>query len=250
MTLPLETQYAVSAALGKDQTAYHISPMTQADPASPKGLRRAVPAGECAGYQAANPNQHFDARFDAQGASVVSGGTPHWDLSVREWGYGDAGLDRVEDFSCPASLLCQGSAGQAGIRCPSFFFSGPSSVVCRPSSAVRPFVSANRVEYRRGALTEWYVNGPLGLQQGFTVTAPPARRSPGGAPLTLVLNLPAGGGHSQVDADRKGLTLLTDKGEPSLRYSGLTALDADGRRLPAWLETRCHELLLRVDDTG
>jgi len=216
----MAAQYAVSAALGKDQTAYHVVPMVQADPRWARDS-----------YQAANSSQHFDTRFDAQGASIVSAGM-HWNLSVREWGYGDSG--------------CAGGGSASG----------------RENTTVAgPFVSANRVEYRRGALTEWYVNGPLGLQQGFTVAAPPARlresamprqarHGPDHAPLTLVLNLPAGGGHSQVDANRTGLSLMTDKNEPALRYSGLTALDADGRRLPAWLETRRHDLLLRVDDTG
>ncbi|GIW44038.1 MAG: hypothetical protein KatS3mg077_1320 [Candidatus Binatia bacterium] len=31
----------------------------------------------------------------------------------------------------------------------------------------------NRVAVRRGSVIEWYVNGPLGLQQGFTIERPP-----------------------------------------------------------------------------
>ena len=30
-------------------------------------------------------------------------------------------------------------------------------------------VEKNRVELQRDAMTEWYVNGPFGLQQGFTL---------------------------------------------------------------------------------
>lgn len=55
-----------------------------------------------------------------------------------------------------------------------------------PSQRVRntaPLARANRVEYRRGPLTEWYVNGPLGLEQGVTLSAPPGPRT--GGPLTL-----------------------------------------------------------------
>ena len=36
-----------------------------------------------------------------------------------------------------------------------------------PVGAARPRADANRVEYRRDGLSEWYANGPLGLQQGF-----------------------------------------------------------------------------------
>jgi len=38
-----------------------------------------------------------------------------------------------------------------------------------PLSTASPRANHNRVEYRRGPLPEWYVNGPLGLEQGFTV---------------------------------------------------------------------------------
>ena len=41
-------------------------------------------------------------------------------------------------------------------------------------AAALPTSSDNRVEYRRGNVTEWYVNGPLGLQQGFTLEERPA----------------------------------------------------------------------------
>ena len=31
----------------------------------------------------------------------------------------------------------------------------------------------NRIEYDRGPVSEWYVNGPRGLKQGFTLAGPP-----------------------------------------------------------------------------
>ncbi len=52
-----------------------------------------------------------------------------------------------------------------------------------PLAAVSPVSTGPRVEYRRDGLTEWYVNGPRGLEQGFTLAAPPA----GGAQFTLSL---------------------------------------------------------------
>ena len=39
--------------------------------------------------------------------------------------------------------------------------------------------AANRVVYRHGSLEEWYVNGPLGLEQGFTLGARPAGHGTG-----------------------------------------------------------------------
>jgi hypothetical protein len=37
-----------------------------------------------------------------------------------------------------------------------------------------PVADGSRVVYRRGALTTWYANGPLGLEQGFTLAKPQA----------------------------------------------------------------------------
>lgn len=112
-----------------------------------------------------------------------------------------------------------------------------------PVAPAPPAASANRVEYRRGGgLTEWYVNGPAGLEQGFTLAAPPA--GPAGGPLTLALTL--GGDLEPSLAGEDTLALGS-----GLRYSGLLATDSRGRELPAWLELAApSRLLIRVDDTG
>jgi hypothetical protein len=38
----------------------------------------------------------------------------------------------------------------------------------------QPHARGNRVEFDRGALTEWYVNRPAGMEQGFTLSRAPA----------------------------------------------------------------------------
>jgi hypothetical protein len=58
-----------------------------------------------------------------------------------------------------------------------------------PSTTV-PVAQANSVEYRRGNLTEWYVNGPLGLEQGFTLTDAPDRLTTTGTALLSCGSLP------------------------------------------------------------
>jgi hypothetical protein len=42
-----------------------------------------------------------------------------------------------------------------------------------PTAAVSPTRAASRVVYRRGSVTEFYGNGPYGLEQGFGVRYPP-----------------------------------------------------------------------------
>ena len=113
-------------------------------------------------------------------------------------------------------------------------------------AAAVPRADGNRVEYGRDRVTEWIVNGPLGLQHGFTLMEEPG--VPGhGAPLTLALAL-AGNLAAQVDEDGRGLTLAGADGMAVLRYAGLAAYDAAGRTLPAWLEIQDQQLLVRVDD--
>ncbi len=105
-----------------------------------------------------------------------------------------------------------------------------------------PVVRANRVSYARGGVREWFVNGPFGLEQGFTVE----HRVGEGANVTLRASL-AG---DLTPALRKGSVVLRGHGV-TLRYTGLVATDATGRRLPASLSlSRGGSLRVSVDARG
>lgn len=118
------------------------------------------------------------------------------------------------------------------------------------SAAAAPQADANRVEYRRGDLTEWYVNGPLGIEQGFTLAKPPSRTGRlVGQPLTIALAL-SGDLTASLDSTGAGLTLKQNDGQAVLRYTGLSAQDAAGRQLPSWIELRGSQLLLQINDAG
>jgi hypothetical protein len=109
-----------------------------------------------------------------------------------------------------------------------------------PVAAALPTGRDNRVQYRRGNVTEWYVNGPLGLQQGFTLEERPDLTGFGNLsglreqPLTLALAV-SGSWQAVVSADGRDLSLTAGDGA-SLRYGGLYAYDATGRQLPAHFE--------------
>ena len=153
-----------------------------------------------------NPAQHLRLRFVASGLSIVSGGL-RVDLGLNEIGY------------------------------------GTSSRQVRP---VRPTISANGVSYTRPGLLEWYRNGPLGVEQGFTVSR--ARHDRGLGTLTLAIAIL---GNAGVRLTGKGRELMfVHRGEEPLRYAGLLASDARGRLLHSWLELRGRRLLLRVDTGG
>ncbi len=187
------------------------------------------------GFRGVNPKQGLAVEFTRQGAAVqgearskVRGDNRsdshnlRWVLETRGCGYGDA-LHRVE--------------------------------------AVDPQAKANRVEYRREGITEWYENGPMGLEQGFTLAQPPGNAN--GQPLTIELGLngtdiplkPKPGlngapSDRALDAEGKILELRGTDGRAGLRYTGLMARDAAGRELRSWMEIRGERLLVRVSDAG
>ena len=117
----------------------------------------------------------------------------------------------------------------------------------RPEGRVTPKASFNRVEYRRGWLTEWYKNGPAGLEQGFTVSRPPLQRN--GQPLTIALAL-SGDFAAELGDGGRSLTLKSRKDGRDVNYAGLSATDATGKELHAWIELKSSNLLLKVEDSG
>ncbi|MGZ4318446.1 MAG: InlB B-repeat-containing protein [Gaiellaceae bacterium] len=108
-----------------------------------------------------------------------------------------------------------------------------------------PAARANRVSYARKGLVEWYANGPLGLEQGFTVRSRPA----GTAPLTLALGKLPSGLHAQLSRDRRSMSLARGR-YVVLRYRDLAAHDAHGKALPAKVVVSNRRLSLRIDDRG
>ncbi|MBA3808811.1 MAG: IPT/TIG domain-containing protein, partial [Solirubrobacterales bacterium] len=119
-----------------------------------------------------------------------------------------------------------------------------NSISALPSAS--PRAHGNRVSYLRSGVSEWYANGPLGVEQGFTLARAPAHRSK--APLTLALAL-SGAKPAGLSADGQSVKLIAARGG-TLRYGGLVALDATGRALHSWIAVAQSELLLRVDTRG
>jgi hypothetical protein len=115
-----------------------------------------------------------------------------------------------------------------------------------PVRRPRPIAHANRVRFDYGRVQEWYVSGPLGVEQGFTLRAPPSRQGTHGAVTLDLGRLPAG----VLGRIRSGgRSLVLERGRRALvRYSGLSAQDARGRTLPAHIELSGRRLSLRVND--
>lgn len=112
-------------------------------------------------------------------------------------------------------------------------------------------LTGNRATWLRGpALEEWYLNGPLGLEQGFVIQERPSR-SPGmGSAEAVTIELTIEGQtHAWIDEARGVVELRGRAGRP-IRYSELHAEDASGRVLPSWLDLSGSAILLRIDDSN
>jgi hypothetical protein len=158
------------------------------------------------GVVAHNRPQQLTSRFTTGGMEVEIGKL-RWTMALRDYGYG-----RTR----------------------------------RVVQTVAPQAASNRVEYRRGLLTEWYMNGPGGLEQGFEIRKCTCQSS--GLPLTITLEL-SSNVTGRVDKDRKGATLTGGDGE-HIRYAGLDASDASGKALRTWLQLQGRRLLISVQDAG
>ena len=85
-------------------------------------------------------------------------------------------------------------------------------------------------------LSEWWINDERGFEHGFTVHERPERLATDDlSPLIFELEA-LGSLQPRVNEARTGLSLHDDAGVSVLRYDGLVAFDAEGIRLPAWLE--------------
>lgn len=140
----------------------------------------------------------------------------------------------------------------AAVRAPGVSWSLGLRAVGRGSTvvalaAVSPSVTGKRITYRREGVAEWYVSGPLGLEQGFTLASRPAGAQH--APVTLGLGELPLRTHATIAHDGRSLA-LTRAGHVVLRYWGLSAADARGHPLPAQIAVAGRRMSLQIDDRG
>lgn len=159
-----------------------------------------------ASYVLDNPAQRLRAMIDG-GALSVASDDARWDLALAGWGR-------------------------------------PTAMRPLPEASAQ-HIAANRLDVSFGDLTAWYANGPLGLQQGWTL----AQRPDGDGPLQLALRL---GGDLQpaVSDDGRALELRDVNGAVRLRYGGLLAFDAAGQPAPVAFMLHGAALAITVDDAG
>jgi FG-GAP repeat len=201
----------------------HVPSVAAGEPPKPRGLSSLLYAGRVSaalgardpayavrasagGFDAVNPRQHLRAHFGASGIQIGSGATGVG-LALRTAGF------------------------------------GPST---RPVDEARPRASANRVSYARGDLVEWYANGPLGIEQGFTVNRAPSGHLPGPLRLSVEVSKAV---HAKFD--RAGQSIVLERaGQPPIRYGDLVVTDSREHTLPSRLQLHGSKILLSVDAHG
>ncbi len=172
--------------------------------------------------------------------ALVSAGLGSADDSYHARGEGEGFLLASPAQGLTASLgragvEMRGSNGAVGMRLLRW---GCESAVA-PAAGWRASAEANRVEFAWEGITEWYIAGPLGVEQGFTV-ADPADNCEAAGELLIEL---AVAGPAVLGGDGRSL----DFPEAGLRYRGLVAVDATGRELPARLELAGQRLGIRAE---
>src|ERR1022692_4890587 len=156
-------------------------------------------------YRAANPAQRLAVEFDARAARLQHA---QGNVTFRLLGYGYG-----EHLRTPVEA--------------------------------KPAATDNRIEYRRGELTEWYVNEAPGLEQGFTLDRRPGTAQEG---EPLVIAMAVEGGLRPALAAGGDAVLLESGGRTILRYGGLRSWDARGRTIASRLEVRERQVRLVVED--
>jgi hypothetical protein len=150
--------------------------------------------------------------------------------------------DRLSSTFTRAGVTLTAGAARVGLSLRAIG-DGSSLSKLAPAS---PRAQGNRVTYEHGGssgLSEWYANGPLGLEQGFTVASAPATGQ-----LSIALAL-SGNTSPRLARDAQSVTFLRN-GKSALRYTGLSVTDATGRRLPSSLALSGRELSIRMQSSG
>jgi hypothetical protein len=176
-------------------------------------------------YHASNPRNKLDAYFTPSATQIIC----RWN------GKGRIG---VADREASVSMELTGYGYGQDLTA-----LGPGEIA----------VSDQRIQNTRTAdagggqlVTEWYVNKPDGLEQGFTIAARPKTASRGNwLGISLEVN---GSLRARQQKGGKGIFLETAEGRRVLQYGGLRAEDSRGRDLAADMRVDGRKVMLMVDD--
>ena len=207
-----------------------------------------VRSGASSARSLARPSASGFARLPVPLRGLVSGtlGRSERVFWVRRAGAGFVLVNGAQGFSARFSGSGVRVSARGGRLALSLAGVGYGSSL-RPLGSRAPSADGNRVSYADGALVQWFENGPFGLEQGFTLRAPPAGAARG--PVTIALRV-GGSLRARLVGGGQAVDFIAPGGGVVLRYVGLRASDARRRVLRAWLAATGGRLLVRVDARG
>lgn len=156
-----------------------------------------------------NPAHGLTITFEEDGVTLGDHANDAWQMRVRVDGYG-----------CPLNL--------------------DAVNVAEPTLSMQ---QPNRVDQDHVGVRAWYLNGPLGLEQGFdALEAPPCLEEEGALTVAMTVEglLPSLGPSDDV-------VLRHSDGRIVLRYDGLYVVDAEGTPLSAALRVSGQHLFVDVE---
>ena len=159
------------------------------------------------GYRFNGPEQRYHVDLDQSGANIHFPEQPTIGLRLKQFGYGDKLV----------SL-----------------------------DAVAPQGKANRIEYVYPGISEWFVNGPAGIEQGFTLPQAPAGVLD--PQQKLIITIRVVGARPEPGSSTDNVLLRAVSGEKAVSYGHLYAMDAHGRPLPAIMRAQAGSIVLEIDD--
>ncbi len=186
-----------------------------------------------AAYQAARYRVECNEHPAVPGQSAWHADNPAQEMSV------DFAADAVHITASESD----GAAATVVLRLTGY---GYSSNQQPPARAVLR-ADENRITYDRGVLREWYINDRGGLEQGFTLTQPPA--VPTGGPLVLTIAIDTGL-QTRLAADSGRIQFVDSMDRVQFQYADLKAWDAAGRKLPAKMLASNGRIALLINDSG
>lgn len=118
-------------------------------------------------------------------------------------------------------------------------------------AAIPEIVSENKVQYQRGNITEWYVNSPLGVEQGFTVNKSPQNRNENGK-VILEIGIDLDNDlQARQSQNHRSINFVNSEQEDTVfSYTGLFAFDSSGKELPSEMKLLDSKIEIAVDDRG
>jgi MYXO-CTERM domain-containing protein len=196
-----------------------------------------TPAALRASYLAARQKEGGSAYdFEAAASGGATGRNSTHQLEVGVAG-GATSVTRTTDATSPAWHL--------GLQWTGLGRGSEIAPVPQPKSAAA--VAGNRATYvREDDSQEWYENGPLGVEQGFVLPAPPA--GPRSEALAIEVSV-AGDLAPALASGASKVDLRNASGKAVAHYTDLVAFDATGAELHSWLEVDGGAIRLRVEDS-